>query len=62
MELYRTLRENLSIRLIASGGISSLDEIIALSALGMDGAIIGKALYTGDIVLSEAVGIFVTGS
>ena len=56
MELYRTLRGRLSIRLIASGGISSLDEIMALSTLGMDGAIIGKALYTGDIDLGEAVG------
>jgi len=55
MELYRTLRETTSIRLIASGGVTTLDEIIALSALGMDGAIIGKALYTGNINLSEAI-------
>ena len=55
MELYRTLRERLSIRLIASGGISSLDEIRALSGLGLDGAIVGSALYTGHIDLAEAV-------
>jgi len=55
MELYRALRQELSIALIASGGVSSLAEIAALSALGMDGAILGKALYTGDIVLSEAI-------
>ena len=55
MELYRTLREKLSVRLIASGGISSLDEIKSLSELGMDGAILGKALYTGKINLMEAV-------
>lgn len=53
--LYRTLREKLSVQLIASGGISSLDEIDALSDLGMDGAILGKALYTGGIDLAEAV-------
>ena len=54
MELYRTLRENLSIRLIASGGITSIEEIKALSVLGMDGAILGKAIYTGHIDLKEA--------
>ena len=55
MELYRTLREKLSMALIASGGITSIDEIKALAALGMDGAIIGKALYTGNINLVQAV-------
>ena len=53
IELYRMLREKLSISIIASGGITSIDEIIALSALGMDGAIIGKALYTGAIDLAS---------
>ena len=55
MELYQALREKLSIRLIASGGITSLDEIKALSALGMDGAILGKSLYAGTIELTEAI-------
>ena len=55
MELYRALRGELSISLIASGGISSLEEVAALAALGMDGAILGKALYSGDIGLSEAI-------
>jgi len=55
MELYRSLREALAIALVASGGITSLDEIKALSALGMDGAILGKALYTGSIELSGAI-------
>jgi len=54
IELYRMLRKELSIKIIASGGISSIDEIIALSALGMDGAIIGKALYEGAIDLAAA--------
>ena len=57
MELYRSLRALLSVRLVASGGIASLDEIKALSRLGMDGAILGKALYTGAINLTEAVNI-----
>ena len=55
IELYRTLRSRLSIGLIASGGVSSVSEIKTLSELGMDGAILGKALYTGDIDLEKAV-------
>jgi len=57
MELYKTLRSKLSIGLIASGGVSAIDEIKTLSKLNMDGAILGKALYTGDINLAEAVKI-----
>jgi len=55
LELYKTLRSKLSIGIIASGGVTSLEEIGKLSNLGMDGAILGKALYTGDIDLKEAV-------
>jgi phosphoribosylformimino-5-aminoimidazole carboxamide ribotide isomerase len=55
MELYHTLRDKLQVRLLASGGIAKLDEVKKLSALGMDGALIGKALYTGDIDLEEAI-------
>jgi len=55
LELYRTLRSKLSIGLIASGGVTSLDEIETLSKLGMDGAILGKSLYTKAIDLSDAI-------
>jgi phosphoribosylformimino-5-aminoimidazole carboxamide ribotide isomerase len=55
MELYQLLRGKLSVNLIASGGVTSLDEIKALSMLKMDGAILGKALYTGNIDLAEAL-------
>ena len=55
IELYRTLRTKLSISLIASGGVTSMNEIKTLSGLGMDGAILGKALYTKAIDLKEAV-------
>jgi len=55
MELYYTLREKLSINLIASGGVTTLEDIKTLHELGMDGVIIGKALYTGNIDLSEAI-------
>jgi len=46
-------RTNLPI--IASGGISSLEHLRKLARLGVEGAIVGRALYTGDIDLREAI-------
>ena len=43
--------------IIASGGISKLTHLQILKRLGVSGAIIGKALYTGDINLKQALGI-----
>lgn len=54
-ELYRTLSERFSMDLIASGGVSTLDDIRALKAMGLHGAIIGKACYTGAIDLGQAL-------
>jgi len=54
-ELYRALSENYDIQLIASGGVSSIDDVRKLSNLGLYGAIIGKAYYTGAISLKEAI-------
>lgn len=54
-ELYRNLGEQFSINFIASGGVSSLDDIRALKEMGLYGAIIGKAYYTGAIELDEAI-------
>ena len=42
---------------IASGGVSSLNHLKMLKSLGVEGAIIGKALYTGDIDLKQALAI-----
>ena len=61
IDLYHTLRETLSIYLIASGGITTLDELKILSDLGIDGAILGKAMYNGNIKLSDAVRITLEG-
>jgi phosphoribosylformimino-5-aminoimidazole carboxamide ribotide isomerase len=47
--------------LIASGGISSLDDLRQLAELNIEGAIIGKALYTGAIDLAEALHIYEQG-
>ncbi len=44
--------------LIASGGVSSLADLRAIAALGLEGAIVGKALYTGDVDLAEAIAEF----
>ena len=55
LELYRDLSAELSIDIIASGGVSSLDDVRALRDMKMYGAILGKALYTGAIDLAAAV-------
>ncbi len=54
-ELYAHLSENYGMDLIASGGVSSMEDIGALKAMGLHGAIIGKAYYTGAVDLREAV-------
>lgn len=53
--LYGALCAQFSMDVIASGGVSSLDDIRTLRALGLSGAIIGKAYYTGAIDLKEAI-------
>ncbi|MBQ9911927.1 MAG: 1-(5-phosphoribosyl)-5-((5-phosphoribosylamino)methylideneamino)imidazole-4-carboxamide isomerase, partial [Firmicutes bacterium] len=55
LELYRKLSERFSFRLIASGGVSSMEDVLALKTMGLYGAIIGKAYYTGAISLLEAI-------
>lgn len=56
-ELYRDLSQRVGIDIIASGGVSSLDDVRALREMDIYGAIIGKAYYTGAISLSEAIRI-----
>jgi phosphoribosylformimino-5-aminoimidazole carboxamide ribotide isomerase len=54
----RELASSIDIPVIASGGVSSVRDLLnllGLEALGVRGAIVGKALYTGDIVLKEAI-------
>ncbi len=55
LQLYKTLSETYDMQLIASGGISTLDDIVALREMDLYGAILGKALYTGDLNLKDAV-------
>lgn len=54
-ELYERLQREFGLDLIASGGVSSMEDVARLRALGLYGAIIGKAYYTGDISLRAAV-------
>ncbi len=55
LSAMREMSEAVSINVIASGGVTTLSDIEALKDTGVEGAIIGKALYTGNIDLSEAV-------
>ncbi|MBQ2701499.1 MAG: 1-(5-phosphoribosyl)-5-((5-phosphoribosylamino)methylideneamino)imidazole-4-carboxamide isomerase, partial [Clostridia bacterium] len=55
LALYKSLGEKYSIDLIASGGVSTIEDVKALSDMGMYGAIIGKAYYIGAIDLQEAI-------
>ena len=53
--LYRALSEKFDIDLIASGGVSSMEDVTALAEMKLHGAIIGKAYYIGAIDLKQAV-------
>ena len=54
-ELYCELSKTLSMNIIASGGVSSIEDVESLSKMGLYGAIIGKAYYTGALSLTEAI-------
>lgn len=54
-DLYARLSRELGMNIIASGGVSSLDDIKRLAAMQLHGAIVGKAYYTGAIDLAEAM-------
>lgn len=52
--LYRNIISSFpNLKLIASGGVHNIEEIIALKEMGLYGAIIGKALYEGKITLTQ---------
>ncbi len=58
MPALRELAESIDIPVIASGGVSSLTDLLSLlslEAVGVTGAIVGRAIYTGDVSLKEAV-------
>ena len=49
LELYSELSQKYSIDIVASGGVSSIDDVKALKSMNVYGAILGKALYTGAV-------------
>jgi phosphoribosylformimino-5-aminoimidazole carboxamide ribotide isomerase len=53
--LYKQLSDTLSMDIIASGGVSSMADVLCLADMHIHGAIIGKAYYTGAIDLTAAV-------
>ena len=53
--LYRELSKKFNVDIIASGGVSSIEDVEALAKMDLYGAIIGKAYYTGAISLAEAI-------
>ena len=52
-ELYSEILSTTSVKLIASGGVSSIDDLYKVQEIGCEGVIIGKAIYEGKISLKE---------
>lgn len=55
LELYRRLTDEFNMEIIASGGVTTVEEIRILKSHGVSGAIIGKAYYEGKISLEAAI-------
>lgn len=55
IDLYRRLSEKYSVNIVASGGITGLDDVKKLAQMNIYGAILGKSLYEGTIDLGEAI-------
>lgn len=55
LDLYKTLSEKYRIKIVASGGVSNIENVKALAKIGVYGAILGKALYLEKIDLKEAI-------
>jgi len=53
IELYKEIIYQTDVKLIASGGVSSMSDLVKLTEIGCYGAIIGKAIYEGNITLKE---------
>ena len=57
LALYRQLKERFTMEIVASGGVSDIENVKRLTEMDMYGAILGKALYTGSIDLKQAIKI-----
>ena len=61
IEETRRLVEHTQFQIVASGGVSTMEDLAQVEAIGVEGAIIGKAIYTGAINLKEAAERFEGG-
>lgn len=57
IDLYKKLSAEFKMDIVASGGVSSIENVRTLAQMNMYGAILGKALYTGSIDLREAIAV-----
>ena len=55
LESVRQVVSSTKVPVIASGGVSTIEHLKSLRELGVEGAIVGRALYTGDVNLREAI-------
>ena len=54
-EAVGELLDSTTCRILIAGGISTIDDLLSLNSMGVDGAVLGQAIYTGTIDLAEAV-------
>ncbi|HEY8491997.1 MAG TPA: 1-(5-phosphoribosyl)-5-[(5-phosphoribosylamino)methylideneamino]imidazole-4-carboxamide isomerase [Dehalococcoidia bacterium] len=54
-EVYRSLVEKVPAAIIAAGGVGSVAHLVRLAETGVEAAVVGRALYTGDVALEEAL-------
>ena len=59
LDFYREINELVKQQVIASGGVSSISDLIELKKLGLSGAIVGKAIYSGAITLKELADVII---
>jgi phosphoribosylformimino-5-aminoimidazole carboxamide ribotide isomerase len=55
LEAIRRLRDEVDVPIIASGGVTTTDDVLQLAQLNIEGCIIGRALYEGTLTLSDAL-------
>jgi phosphoribosylformimino-5-aminoimidazole carboxamide ribonucleotide (ProFAR) isomerase len=55
LETLKQACQSRNAKVIAAGGIGSINDLIALKRIGVEGAVIGKALYEGRFTLKEAI-------
>lgn len=57
LALYKEMSEKFRVDIVASGGVTTLEDVDQLQSMGLYGAILGKALYTGNIDLKQAINL-----